>query len=265
MARRSERRAARRRASPRAGRVPVGLSAESRAAAYLVAKGYRIVARRFRSPVGEIDIVARRRGVLVFVEVKARSTLDDAAEVAVCRASSSGSPAAAGAWLAAHPEDADSDIRFDAVLVAPGRIPRHIPAAFETRLACRSRRAGFCENASIWSRMRCATAPSSSATARTRRRRWRGCCRWRRRRGSTSSAVSQRALGGNIDAARDLLRGRALLGHRRRDRAADRADVADGALDRRDRLDRTAGRVLHVGDLLGDILGRLARSGRPAP
>ena len=56
-----------------------GLSAESRAAAYLVAKGYRIVARRFRSPVGEVDIVARRRGVLVFVEVKARTTLDDAA------------------------------------------------------------------------------------------------------------------------------------------------------------------------------------------
>src|SRR5664279_4563300 len=68
---------------PRPERVAAhfaGLSAESRAAAYLVAKGYRIVARRFRSPVGEIDIVARRRGVLVFVEVKARSTLDGAAE-----------------------------------------------------------------------------------------------------------------------------------------------------------------------------------------
>ena len=57
-----------------------GLSAESRAAAYLIAKGHRIVARRWRSPVGEIDIVARRRGTLVFVEVKARERLDDAAE-----------------------------------------------------------------------------------------------------------------------------------------------------------------------------------------
>ena len=46
-----------------------GLSAESRAAAYLIAKGYRILFRRFKTPVGEIDIVARRRGVLVFVEV----------------------------------------------------------------------------------------------------------------------------------------------------------------------------------------------------
>src|SRR5436305_6206345 len=56
-----------------------GLSAEARAAAYLIAKGYRILAMRFRSPYGEIDIVARRRNLLAFVEVKARATLDDAA------------------------------------------------------------------------------------------------------------------------------------------------------------------------------------------
>ncbi len=55
-------------------RLPTGLSAESRAAAYLIAKGYRILARRFRTPHGEIDIVARRRGLLAFVEVKARAT-----------------------------------------------------------------------------------------------------------------------------------------------------------------------------------------------
>ena len=69
-------------AEPRPERVAAhftGLSAESRAAAYLMAKGYRIVARRFKTPVGEVDIVARRRDVLVFVEVKARNTLDDAA------------------------------------------------------------------------------------------------------------------------------------------------------------------------------------------
>src|SRR6185295_15567376 len=56
-----------------------GLSAESRCAAWLIAKGYRIVARRFRSRVGEIDIIARRRGVTAFIEVKARATLEDAA------------------------------------------------------------------------------------------------------------------------------------------------------------------------------------------
>jgi len=119
--------------APRPERVAafhVGLSAESRAAAYLVAKGYRIVARRFRSPVGEVDIVARRRGVLVFVEVKARNRLDDAAESLLPRQQRR-IAAAATAWLAAHPEDGEGDIRFDAVLVAPGRIPRHIQAAFE--------------------------------------------------------------------------------------------------------------------------------------
>ena len=57
----------------------LGLSAESRAAAYLMAKGYRILAKRFRTPYGEIDIIARRRNLLAFVEVKARATLDDAA------------------------------------------------------------------------------------------------------------------------------------------------------------------------------------------
>src|SRR3989442_5496226 len=56
-----------------------GISAESRAAALLIAKGFRILARRWRSPVGEIDIIARRRPLLVFVEVKARANLDDAA------------------------------------------------------------------------------------------------------------------------------------------------------------------------------------------
>ena len=56
-----------------------GVSAETRAAAYLMAKGYRVLAKRFRTPYGEIDIVARRRNLLAFVEVKARASLDEAA------------------------------------------------------------------------------------------------------------------------------------------------------------------------------------------
>ena len=51
-----------------------GLSAESRAAAFLMAKGYRILAKRFRTPYGEIDLVARKRNLIAFVEVKARAT-----------------------------------------------------------------------------------------------------------------------------------------------------------------------------------------------
>ena len=108
----------------------LGISAESRAAAYLVAKGYRILARRWRSPVGEVDIIARRKHVLVFVEVKARADFDSAAE-SVTERQQRRIAAAAAAWLAQNPADAESDIRFDAVLVAPGKIPRHIPAAFD--------------------------------------------------------------------------------------------------------------------------------------
>ncbi len=107
-----------------------GLSAESRAAALLIAKGYRILARRFRTPLGEIDIVARRRGVLVFVEVKARDSFDTAAE-AIGKRQQSRIIAAAQLWLAGHPEDAVRDMRFDVVLVVPGCVPRHLQAAFD--------------------------------------------------------------------------------------------------------------------------------------
>ena len=108
----------------------LGISAESRAAALLIAKGFRILARRFRSPVGEIDIVARRRHLLVFVEVKARERLDDAAWSVTGRQRAR-IVAAAEAWLADHPDPSIQDIRFDALLVAPGRMPQHIPAAFD--------------------------------------------------------------------------------------------------------------------------------------
>ena len=107
-----------------------GISAESRAAAFLIAKGYRILARRYRSPAGEIDIVARRRGLLVFVEVKARERLDDAAEAVIVRQQRR-IIAAAEVWLANNPDFGDVDIRFDVVLVAPKSLPRHIVAAFD--------------------------------------------------------------------------------------------------------------------------------------
>src|SRR5437764_13275548 len=107
----------------------IGISAESRAAALLIAKGFRIVARRFKSPVGEIDIVARRRSLLIFVEVKARPDLEEAAW-SVTERQRARIIAAAGAWLARYPDERIRDIRFDAVLVAPGRIPRHITTAF---------------------------------------------------------------------------------------------------------------------------------------
>jgi putative endonuclease len=118
---------------PRRERVAAfqrGLSAESRAALYLIAKAYRIVARRWKTPFGEIDIIARRRRSLVFVEVKARDRIEDAAE-AVTERNKQRIIAAAELWLAHHPDDAQCDIRFDVMLVAPGKLPRHIANAFD--------------------------------------------------------------------------------------------------------------------------------------
>ncbi len=119
--------------APRPERVAafrLGLSAESRAAMYLIAKAYRIVARRWKTPFGEVDIVARRRRALVFVEVKARERLDDAAE-AVTERNKSRIVGAAEFWLAQHPSDVNAEIRFDVMLVAPGRMPQHIANAFD--------------------------------------------------------------------------------------------------------------------------------------
>ncbi len=107
----------------------VGISAESRAAALLVAKGFRILARRWRSPAGEIDIVARRKHLLVFVEVKARADFDAAAE-SISPRQQQRIAAAAEAWLAAFGQGSLRDFRFDVILVVPGKMPRHIPAAF---------------------------------------------------------------------------------------------------------------------------------------
>ncbi len=108
----------------------LGLSAESRAAIFLIAKAYRIVARRWKTPFGEIDIIARRRRNLVFVEVKARERLADAAE-AVTERTKRRILAAAELWLAYHPDDAQCAIRFDVILIAPGKLPRHIANAFD--------------------------------------------------------------------------------------------------------------------------------------
>jgi putative endonuclease len=118
---------------PRPDRVAafkLGLSAESRAAMFLIAKGYRILARRFKTPIGEIDIVARRRRALVFVEVKARARPDDAAEAVTGRGKQR-IVAAAEMWLGRNPADAQCEIRFDVILVSPGKIPQHIPNAFD--------------------------------------------------------------------------------------------------------------------------------------
>jgi putative endonuclease len=119
--------------APRPERVKafkLGLSAESRAAMFLIAKAYRIAARRWKTPFGEVDIVARRRRALVFVEVKARASADEAAE-AVTERGKRRIIAAAEYWLSRHPDDVEAEIRFDVILIAPGKLPRHIVNAFD--------------------------------------------------------------------------------------------------------------------------------------
>jgi putative endonuclease len=120
MARRAESLQAAKPAPERIEAFHRGLSAESRAALLLIAKAYRILARRWKTPFGEIDIVARRRGVLVFVEVKARASIDEALE-AVTERTKQRILGAAELWLARHPKDANGDIRFDVIVVTPAQ------------------------------------------------------------------------------------------------------------------------------------------------
>lgn len=101
-----------------------GRRAEHLAAIWLIAKGYRLIERRARTPVGEIDLVMRRREALVFVEVKARATLDSGllalhpAAMQRCRA--------AGRWLMARHGRPGMSVRHDAVIIRPWALPVHL-------------------------------------------------------------------------------------------------------------------------------------------
>jgi len=106
-----------------------GLRAEAVAALLLRLKGYRLLDRRFAAAGGEIDLVARRGDTIAFVEVKARDDLD-AAAIAIVEAKRRRLCRAARVWLAKHPWAASLNLRGDAVFVAPGRLPRHLVAAY---------------------------------------------------------------------------------------------------------------------------------------
>jgi putative endonuclease len=95
----------------------------------LLLSGWRVVAADVRTPAGQIDLVARRGGVLAIVEVKARPTLDEAAG-AVSARQRDRLARAARAFLAGRPELARLAVRFDAMLVAPGRWPRRVADAW---------------------------------------------------------------------------------------------------------------------------------------
>jgi putative endonuclease len=103
-----------------------GRRAEAIAAWFLVAKGYRILARRVRTRAGEIDIIARHRDSLVFVEVKARATLDSA--IFALHPAALRRIEAASRVLAPRFGAGCTTTRIDAVLVRPWALPVHLVA-----------------------------------------------------------------------------------------------------------------------------------------
>lgn len=106
-----------------------GRWAEGLAALVLGLKGFRILARRFRTTSGEIDLIAKRGRLIAFVEVKARRNLDEA-RAALTPYGEQRIARAADLWIARHPAALACTLRFDVVLVAPRRFPRHITDAF---------------------------------------------------------------------------------------------------------------------------------------
>lgn len=115
--------------SERRRRFRVGLRAETLAALYLRAKGYRVLSRRFKTPVGELDIVASRGRRLAFVEVKRRATFDEAADAITPKAQRR-LIRAAQFWLGRWPKYANHDPCFDVIVLSPGRWPKHLQDAF---------------------------------------------------------------------------------------------------------------------------------------
>jgi putative endonuclease len=109
-----------------------GLQAETAASLRLLFKGYRILARRYRTPAGEIDLMVKRGNLVAFVEVKARRSVTDAAKALTPRAEQR-IATAADLWLARHAAANGVMMRFDLVLVAPWRLPVHLPDAFRPR------------------------------------------------------------------------------------------------------------------------------------
>jgi putative endonuclease len=106
-----------------------GKTAELLCLWHLRLKGYRILARRYRTPAGEIDLIVRRGGTLAAIEVKARADFDTATE-AVSRRQQQRITRAVAHFLGGRPDLAMLAARFDVMLVAPRRWPRHLVDAW---------------------------------------------------------------------------------------------------------------------------------------
>jgi len=109
-----------------------GHRGERLAALALMLKGYRILARRYRTRLGEIDLIARRGNTIAIVEVKVRPTLVAAME-AISFQSEKRIEAAADLWLSHQRDHAKLSLRFDMVAVLPRRWPVHVENIFQGR------------------------------------------------------------------------------------------------------------------------------------
>ena len=107
-----------------------GRRGEWLAVAFLSLKGYRLLQRRFGGKGGEIDLIMTRGSDIVFVEVKARAALDDAAS-AITADKRRLIEARIRQWLARNPWAMQRNLRADAVFLAPWHLPRHVPGVFE--------------------------------------------------------------------------------------------------------------------------------------
>ena len=106
-----------------------GLLAEALAKWFLRAKGYRILAQRYKVRGGEIDIIASRWKVLAFVEVKARASKELAA-YAITEKGKKRMTTAVKTWLMKHPEEARKVIRYDAMLIKLPFFVKHLDNAW---------------------------------------------------------------------------------------------------------------------------------------
>jgi putative endonuclease len=102
-----------------------GRRAETLAAWWLRLKGWTILGRRVRTPVGEVDLIARRGRTLAFVEVKARASREEA-DLSLDEYRLRRVAAAAEALVHRYGRVGD-DIRIDALFILPHRLPRHLP------------------------------------------------------------------------------------------------------------------------------------------
>lgn len=107
----------------------LGVDAEAAACAALARDGWTVLARRLRTPAGEIDAVAEKDGLLAIVEVKARPTLAGAA-VSLSARQRARLLTAAEILLAEHPDWGRAGVRFDVLLVDAAGAVRRIADAF---------------------------------------------------------------------------------------------------------------------------------------